>query len=172
MKKLLKNQKGFTLIELLVVIVVLGVLATVIIIAINPLEQIARARDGGRKTTLSQLQSAVQAYYTSHSAVYPTANATWLTTLQSSGELKSPPAATTYTISGTGACTTNAQNGWCYTTNANGEASVFVRLESSSEKSKCAAGNPYFVFDSSLNQSCIVCSLADPTVGTACNATQ
>ena len=41
-------KKGFTLIELLIVIAILGVLAVVILVAINPQEQLARGRGGGR----------------------------------------------------------------------------------------------------------------------------
>ncbi|MBI2031792.1 MAG: prepilin-type N-terminal cleavage/methylation domain-containing protein, partial [Candidatus Levybacteria bacterium] len=36
----LRNQKGFTLIELLVVIAILGILAAVLLVGVNPLEQI------------------------------------------------------------------------------------------------------------------------------------
>ncbi len=70
MKKLLKNlfknslQKGFTLIELLVVIAVLGVLATIVLLAVNPGEQLARARDTSRIAGATQLGRALQAYYT------------------------------------------------------------------------------------------------------------
>ena len=87
-----KNKRiarGFTLIELLVVIAILGVLAGGILVAINPLEQLARGRDAGRKTTVQQMGNAVQAYYTSQGAVYPTQGATWMTIIQTSGELKS-----------------------------------------------------------------------------------
>jgi prepilin-type N-terminal cleavage/methylation domain-containing protein len=42
---------GFTLIELLIVIAILGVLAVVVLVAINPIEQLARTRDGGRLTS-------------------------------------------------------------------------------------------------------------------------
>ena len=70
MKKLLKNlfknslQKGFTLIELLVVIAVLGVLATIVLLAVNPGEQLARGRDTSRIAAVTQLGRAVQSYYT------------------------------------------------------------------------------------------------------------
>src|SRR6185503_11862870 len=100
MKKNFKSQSGFTLIELLVVIGVLGVLAGVMLVAINPLEQFARGRDSGRKTTVSQLGKAVQAYYTGRTT-YPTAAATWITTLVTAGEVKSAPVQPTYSISGT-----------------------------------------------------------------------
>lgn len=166
-------SKGFTLIELLIVIAVLGVLAMLVIVAIDPIQQLARARDSGRKTTVSQLSNAAQAYYTSRQASYPTANNTWITTLVNAGEVKSAPAAVTYSVSGTAACTTNAQNGWCYNLNVGStEAAVWARLESKTEISKCASGNPYFVWDSSRGTTCLVCTGGDPTIGTACNTTQ
>lgn len=61
---------GFTLVELLIVIALLGVIATIVIAAINPIEQAARARDAGYKADASQLISAIQRYYASHS-LYP-----------------------------------------------------------------------------------------------------
>jgi type IV pilus assembly protein PilA len=133
MNKLIKNsEQGFTLVELLVVIGVLGVLAAAVLTAINPLEQLARGRDGGRKSTVSQLGNALQAYYTSQNATYPTANATWITTLINSGEVKTVPSAVTPTPY---TCVTNSQNGWCYNI-VGAEAVVFTRAESSSEATR------------------------------------
>ena len=125
-----KLSSGFTLIELLIVIAILGVLAAAILVAINPLEQLARGRDGGRKSTIGQLGNAVQAYYTSQNGVYPTANATWITTLQTAGELKTIPPAIT---PGCGAA--NVQNGYCYAASAT-DAIVFTQGESASEKTR------------------------------------
>ena len=128
-KRSLSRQAGFTLVELLVVIGVLGVLAAAVLTAINPLEQLARGRDAGRKSTVNQLGNAVQAYYTSQNATYPTANTTWITTLVNSGEIKTVPGAVTPTPY---TCVTNAQNGWCYSITG-AEVIIFTRSESSSE---------------------------------------
>lgn len=65
MKKYL--SRGFTLVELLIVIALLGVIATIVIAAINPIEQANRARDAGMKADASQLISAIERYYTTHS---------------------------------------------------------------------------------------------------------
>src|SRR6266404_5357748 len=59
-----KNKKGFTLIELLVVIAVLGVLATVVIAAINPFQQLMKGRDS------ANVQSGL--CYTGPTAAAPT----------------------------------------------------------------------------------------------------
>lgn len=58
--------QGFTLVELLIVIALLGVIATIVIAAINPLEQANRATDSGMKADASQIVSAIQRYYTTH----------------------------------------------------------------------------------------------------------
>jgi prepilin-type N-terminal cleavage/methylation domain-containing protein len=61
------TAQGFTLVELLIVIALLGVIATIVIAAINPIEQANRAADAGKKADASQLVSAIDRYYASHS---------------------------------------------------------------------------------------------------------
>jgi len=60
-------SKGFTLVELLIVIALLGVIATIVIAAINPIDQANKARDAGYKNDASEVVSAVQRYYASQS---------------------------------------------------------------------------------------------------------
>jgi prepilin-type N-terminal cleavage/methylation domain-containing protein len=104
------NIKGFTLIELLIVIAILGVLAVVVLVAINPLEQLARTRDAGRISSVTQIGHAVSAYYTSQNAVYPPV-ATWNTALTTAGELSAIPGAITYSVSGTASCAETTAGG-------------------------------------------------------------
>ncbi|KKU10393.1 MAG: hypothetical protein UX13_C0013G0009 [Candidatus Woesebacteria bacterium GW2011_GWB1_45_5] len=59
---------GFTLVELLIVIGLLGAIALIVIAAINPIEQANRARDARFKADSSQLLSAIERYYASHSS--------------------------------------------------------------------------------------------------------
>lgn len=61
-----KTTNGFTLIELLIVIAVIGVLASGIVILIDPVSVFKKARDTQRKNEIKQIQSALQAYYNDH----------------------------------------------------------------------------------------------------------
>src|SRR3989344_5778937 len=58
-----KRITGFTLVELLIVIALLGVIALIVIAAINPIEQRNRARDTGMKSDASQMLSAIDRYF-------------------------------------------------------------------------------------------------------------
>lgn len=131
-------QKGFTLIELLIVIAVLGVLAAVILVAIDPIDQIARAEDAGRKSTVSQLAAAWQAYLVGQAlTTAPAAVATWQDTLQTGGEIKS--VFTAPAGSATCAPAANNDNNYCYAPNgATGNYFVWTFLESKSEIDKAA----------------------------------
>lgn len=52
---------GFTLVELLIVIAIVGVLAAVVTLVINPLELQKRSRDANRMSDFATLQQAVNA---------------------------------------------------------------------------------------------------------------
>ena len=56
-----QKQTGFTIIELLVVIVVIGILATVIIIAYNGAQD--RARFASYRSDISRINDAIQVYF-------------------------------------------------------------------------------------------------------------
>ena len=55
-------KKGFTLIELLIVIGILAILATTVVLVLNPAQLLAQARDTQRISDLSTLKSAVAVY--------------------------------------------------------------------------------------------------------------
>lgn len=57
--KNLKNQKGFTLIEILVVIGIIALLATIVLIAINPAKQFAAGRVTQRTSNLNSILNAI-----------------------------------------------------------------------------------------------------------------
>lgn len=52
-------RKGFTLIELLVVIGIIGILAAVVLVAVNPGRQFSSARDTQRRADLYSITNAV-----------------------------------------------------------------------------------------------------------------
>jgi prepilin-type N-terminal cleavage/methylation domain-containing protein len=66
-----KNKAGFTLIELLVVIAIIGLLASVVLLALNGAR--AKARDAKRIADIRQLASAMELYYNDNNT-YPTSN--------------------------------------------------------------------------------------------------
>lgn len=66
----LKKQKGFTIVELLIVIVVIGILATLVIVTFSGIQQ--KGRNSQRQTDINAVASHVEAYY-AETGTYPTA---------------------------------------------------------------------------------------------------
>jgi prepilin-type N-terminal cleavage/methylation domain-containing protein len=64
----MQKKKGFTLIELLVVVAIIGLLATLSIVALNTAR--AKARDAKRVGDVKQIQTALELYYNDQGA-YP-----------------------------------------------------------------------------------------------------
>jgi prepilin-type N-terminal cleavage/methylation domain-containing protein len=62
------QKKGFTLIELLIVIGILAVLATVVVLVLNPAQLFAQARDSRRVEDLNNVRSALNFYLTTVSS--------------------------------------------------------------------------------------------------------
>jgi type II secretion system protein G len=93
------NQSGFTLIELLIVIVILGVLAGIVVFAVNGIND--KGEESACKADVKTLEVAVEAYYAKNNA-YPSAGAAGLTQLDVAGLLHSatPPASGTTLAAG------------------------------------------------------------------------
>lgn len=112
------SKKGFTLIELLVVIAIIGVLAAVVLVAINPAERIRQANDTGDRSNIGQIVTALEAYATTNSGVYPigTGAASTVLTALTTADLKRIP--------------TGPGGTYNYTSAAGATASLNVSLQS------------------------------------------
>ena len=152
--KLLKMQKGFTsiqsgftLIELLVVIAVLAVLASGVLVLINPIDKINAANDSKVQQDIGGIGRAAETYAISHGGYYPAA----LGDLQTSGELKVVP---------------TAPSGYAYTYTAlpaactAGTTCISFTITSLLKSTKYA--NQYQKYDSLTNKQCQVASTATP----------
>lgn len=63
------KSKGFTIVELLIVIVVIGILATLVLVTFTGIQK--KARDSQRQTDIQAVNSQVAAFYTNY-GFYPT----------------------------------------------------------------------------------------------------
>lgn len=80
----MRNKKGFTLIEVLIVVAIVGILASVVLVGLGPVQK--RGRDARRISDLRQAQTGLELYYNKNGS-YP-ASSDWATltnTLKSAG---------------------------------------------------------------------------------------
>lgn len=155
------SSSGFTLIELLIVIAVLAVLAAAVLIAIDPIEQLARGRDAGTKSSVGQIGRGMQVYYTARNGEFPLVNNVWLTSLKNGGEIKTIPNGFA-----TAGCP-GLESNFCFKVGGGALTEDFViytHLESKVERNRgtCAdiAANTWYVYSS-----------IDGKAGTYCDAT-
>lgn len=64
------ETNGMTLIEILVVIALIGILASGLIVILNPVKQLQKSRDANRKSEIKQIQAAVELHRSDNSR-YP-----------------------------------------------------------------------------------------------------
>lgn len=65
-------KRGFTLIELLLVIGIIAVLASIVIVAVNPTKQLGEARNAQRHSDVNAILNAVYQYSIDHNGNLPT----------------------------------------------------------------------------------------------------
>ncbi|CRK55001.1 hypothetical protein [Alloactinosynnema sp. L-07] len=95
-----KDQKGFTLIELLMVIVILGVLAGIVVFAVNGIQD--RGKASACKADVKTVEVALEAYYAKLSS-YPPADDWAALTTAPNKFLHSQPNSPDYVIAFNGA---------------------------------------------------------------------
>jgi prepilin-type N-terminal cleavage/methylation domain-containing protein len=66
-----QESKGFTLIELLIVIGILGILAAIILVAVDPAKRLKDSRDARRSSEVNSILNAVLNYVVDNKGAYP-----------------------------------------------------------------------------------------------------
>lgn len=169
-------KKGFTLIELLIVIAIIALLAVVVLFILSPAQQLAKGRDAGRATTVSQLGESLAAYQTSRATAatpLPAEGSTWIDTLVTAGELGGTPALIANSAIATAPCGGALnQNNWCYdaTATAPWDYVVYTRLEARinnlGASPSCAVASAWQVYSSANSGAGRYCGASAPTPGT------
>lgn len=104
MKKISKNS-GFTLIEILVVIGIIAILATIVVIAINPSRQFAQARNTQRLSNINTILNAIGQNVSDNKGTFTCSGSAYFfapgtTTIGTSGKDLVPCLVPTYIASG------------------------------------------------------------------------
>jgi len=71
MRKALRSEKGFTLLEILLVVATIGILAGIVILAINPSKQLGDTRNAQRRADVNTLLNGVYQYAIDNNGTLP-----------------------------------------------------------------------------------------------------
>ncbi len=85
MRKNVRNQKGFTLLEILLVVAAIGILAGIVILALNPTKQLGDTRNAQRKADVNTILNGVYQYAIDNNGSLPAAITTTQTEICKSG---------------------------------------------------------------------------------------
>jgi prepilin-type N-terminal cleavage/methylation domain-containing protein len=98
------QRKGFTLLEILLVIAAIGILAAIVLVAINPNRQLAQARNAQRRADVQTILNSVYQYAIDNSGTLPTGVDTTIRNIIST------PNTPSCTVVGTVAATANVSD--------------------------------------------------------------
>jgi uncharacterized RDD family membrane protein YckC len=139
---------------------IFGIIASVVLVSINPSEQMERAKDAGRKSGVLSLGHAIRSYY-NNTVSYPSL-ANWDKELIPD-ELPKIPSVGSATDP---VCKGGSEvGGYCYnvaTINGKEEAIVYALLTSKQNKNKCVKKDAYFVYSTLGSLSGISCGIPLP----------
>jgi len=68
---MLKHSRAFTLLEILLVVGAVGILAAIVIVAINPQRQLGKARDAERQSEVTTLKDGIDQYSLNNNGQHP-----------------------------------------------------------------------------------------------------
>jgi prepilin-type N-terminal cleavage/methylation domain-containing protein len=128
---------GFTLIEILLTVAIIGILSTVVLVAINPSQRVQAAYDSQHKADIAQVRNSLEAYATANNGKYPstggvftcddcgasdTPNTTygpddWIPSLVTQGFIKHLPKDPLNGMAPSGNCTVGSSYGYVYVSN-------------------------------------------------------